>query len=384
MKTERIQQSAIVALAREAFSYPDVKFLCFGESDQESPKSARDSLKQALDEGNTRYGDVRGMGTLREAIATYLSKLHRTEISEDRIQVTASGMAAIGIAMTFLIKPGDRVVIHEPMWQNIANVARARFAEIDIVSLKLKTDGSFFLDIDALHEKLKGARLFFLNSPNNPSGWVASEIELKKILAICRETNTWIVTDEVYSRLIYNGSSCAPSMLSIVHPNDRVISCNSFSKTWAMTGWRIGWLVVPKGLRDTFCDVTEITHSAVSQFIQYGALAALSDSDFIEEFRSFCDQGRQIAVESLNAIKGIEYIAPPGTFYAFFKIPSVKDSLQFSFDLLKTQRVAVAPGIGFGQSGEGFIRICFAKQTDELREAMDRLSQGILTYLSRI
>src|ERR1035437_1435160 len=235
----RIPGSRLLEVARLAFATPDVDFLCFGESDQPSPRVARDAAVAALDAGETKYPDVRGLPALRAALAAYLTGLHARPVSETRIQVTASGMAAMNIALTAVVRAGQRVVLHEPEWPNIANAALSRGATVETIDLIALEDGRFRLDLDRLDTMLAGARAFILNSPNNPTGWTATLAELQAILAICRRHGVWLISDEVYSRLIYDDTPAAPSVLDVATPDDRVIVVHRFSKTWVMTGWRL-------------------------------------------------------------------------------------------------------------------------------------------------
>ena len=257
MDLVNIPRSRIVEVARVAFATPDVEFLCFWESDQPSPSVARDALVAAVDAGETRYPDVRGLPDLRHGIADYLSALHAKPVTESRIQVTASGMAAITIALNAIVSAGQRVVLHSPIWPNIGNAARLRGAVVEEIDLTPTPDGGFRLDLDRLDRILIGARVFVLNSPNNPTGWTATAAELRAILEIARRRGVWLISDEVYSRLIYDGRPAAPSLLDMAEPTDKVMVCNSFSKAWIMTGWRLGWLVVPEALRDRISDIVE-------------------------------------------------------------------------------------------------------------------------------
>ncbi|MGE0418238.1 MAG: aminotransferase class I/II-fold pyridoxal phosphate-dependent enzyme, partial [Acetobacteraceae bacterium] len=261
MDIVKIPGSRIVAVARAAFATPDVDFLCFGESDQPSPRVAHDAAVAALAAGETRYPDVRGLPQLREALGTYLTGLHAKPVAETRVQATASGMAAVSIALAATVRAGERVVIHSPLWPNIANSVLLRGATVDAIDLTPDGAGGYRLDLDRLDTMMRGARAFILNSPNNPTGWTATLPELRAILQMARRHGTWLISDEVYSRLVYDGSVAAPSLLDVAEPDDRVIVCNSFSKTWIMTGWRLGWLVVPEGTRDDFTEIVEATHS---------------------------------------------------------------------------------------------------------------------------
>ncbi len=372
-----IPGSRIIDVSRVAFATPDVDFLCFGESDQPSPAVARDALVRALDAGVTKYPDVRGLPALREGLAAHMSTLHARPVSESRIQVTASGMAALGIALAAIVRAGQRVVMHTPEWPNIANAILLRGAQVDAIALTDLPDGRFTLDLDRLAAKLKGARAFVLNSPNNPTGWTARRAELQAILDICRRENVWLIADEVYSRLIYDGSAAAPSLLDIAGPDDKVMVCNSFSKTWIMTGWRLGWIVLPEGTRDTVTELVEVTHSGVAPFIQHAGLAAIGDAKVVADFRAFCAEGRRLTEDALAGLNGIRHAAPDGAFYAFIGIEGVTDSLTLAKRLVSEHKVAVAPGIAFGEAGEGHLRLCFAQSPARLTRALERLREGL-------
>ena len=372
-----IPGSRIVEVARLAFVTPDVDFLCFGESDLPSPLVAREALVKAVDAGETRYPDVRGLPDLRLTIADYLTGLHAKPVAESRIQVAASGMAAITIALNAIVSSGQRVVIHSPLWPNIANAARLRGAIVDEIELTPTGDGAFRLDLDRLDAMLMGARVFVLNSPNNPTGWTATTEELQAILDIARKRNVWLISDEVYSRLIYDDRSAAPSLLDVAEPGDKVMVCNSFSKSWIMTGWRLGWLVVPEGLRDRISDIVEAIHSGVAPFVQRAGVAAIKDAATVETIRTYCAAGRQLASEALSGLNCVRYTPPPGAFYAFIGIDGLTDSLSLALNLVKRHGVALAPGVAFGAAGEGSLRLCFAQSPARLERAMTRLRDGL-------
>jgi aspartate/methionine/tyrosine aminotransferase len=374
-----IPGSRILEIAKIAFASPDVDFLCFGESDQPSPTAAHAAAVAALDAGATRYPDVRGLPELRAGLAEYLSRLHARPVAEERIQVTASGMTAVSIALAATVRPGDRVVLHSPSWPNVGNGARLRGAQVDELALAAVPEGGFRMDLDRLDSMLAGARAFILNSPNNPTGWAATRDELATILDIARRRKVWLISDEVYSRLVYNGATAAPSLLDAAEPGDRVIVCNSFSKTWVMTGWRLGWLVVPEGVRDAITELVEVTHSGVAPFIQHAGLAAIRDGQTVERFLAHCATGRRLVGDALAGLNGVRYAPPDGAFYAFVGVEGLTDSLAFAKRLVNDHGVAVAPGIAFGEAGEGHLRICFAQSGERIERAMSRLRDGLRT-----
>jgi aspartate aminotransferase len=374
----RLHGSRIVSVARLAFGRPDTEFLCFGESDQPSPAAALTALAASIGRGETLYPDVRGLPALRHAIAGYLSGLHQRTVGEDRVIVTASGMAALAITLSAVVRAGDRVVLHEPAWPNAGNAARLRGADVVPVPLDARPDGRFHLDLGRLDHALAGARCFILNSPNNPTGWTATHEELRDILALCRRHGCWLISDEVYSRLVYDGTDAAPSILDIAEPDDRVIVCNSFSKTWVMTGWRLGWLIAPAGTRDELAELVEVTHSGVAPFIQQAGLAAVADHATPETFRAHCSAGRAIAARLLGDLPGVRYASPDGAFYAFLRVEGVRDSLGLAQTLVTRHGIAVAPGIAFGESGEGWLRVCYAVAPERLTRALGRLADGLV------
>jgi aspartate aminotransferase len=369
--------SKIVEVARLAFATPDVDFLCFGESDQPTPSDATEAAIAALNQGDTRYPDVRGLPALRAALAAYLSELHGKSISESRIQITASGMAALSVALAATVQAGHRVVVHSPTWPNIPNAVRLRGAAVEQIDLVANPDGSFRLDLDRLDTMLAGARAFILNSPSNPTGWTATAEEILSIRAIARRHGTWLIADEVYSRLVYGDGDAAASVLDIADPDERIIVCNSFSKTWRMTGWRLGWMVIPEGSADVIANIVEVAHSGVAPFVQSAGLAALADGQAIADFRNYCAAGRARVTQAFAGMNQLRYHQPDGAFYAFVAVEGLTDSLDLAKKLVTRHGVAVAPGSAFGSAGAGWLRICFAQSPQLMERAMHRLCEGI-------
>jgi aspartate aminotransferase len=230
---------------------------------------------------------------------------------------------------------------------------------------------------------MDGARAFVLNSPGNPTGWTATGAELRAIREITQRHGAWLISDEVYSRLVYDGHKAAPSVLDIAEPGDRIVVCNSFSKTWMMTGWRLGWLVVPEGTSEQFVDIVESVHSGVAPFTQFAGVAALADTATVDRFRAHCAHGRELASQALMGLNGVRYRPPVGAFYAFLAVDGLHDSLDLAKKLVTRHGVAIAPGVAFGPAGEGWLRVCFAQSAALMERAMQRLRDGLRAETGR-
>ena len=326
-----------------------------------------------MEADDTRYSDVRGLPELRVALAEYLTQLHARPVAEERVQITASGMTAVSIALAATVRAGDRVVLHSPAWPNVGNAARLRGAQVDELALTPLPGGGFRVDYDRLDRMLQGARAFILNTPNNPTGWTATRDELLDILNIARRRGVWLIADEVYARIVY-GNRAAPSFLEQSEPEDRLIVANSFSKAWAMTGWRLGWLTLPPSVLPEIEKLVEFNTSGSPTFLQRAAIVAIRDGeDFVESFAARCRAGRDIAIEGLQACRRVSVARPDGAFYAFLRVEGLTDSVAFAKELLHTAKVGLAPGSAFGPMGEGWLRMCFARDTATVAEAVERL-----------
>jgi aspartate/methionine/tyrosine aminotransferase len=355
---------------------PDVIPLWFGEPDTVTPDFVREAAKAALDDGKTFYAPNPGIPPLREAIAAYLARINRP-VATSRVAVTASGVNALMLVAQALLSPGDRVVIPSPAWPNMDGIARVMGAEVADLPLRLM-NGVWRADLDELLAAITPAtRLLFLNSPGNPTGWTLTSAEQRAILDKCRQTGTWILSDDVYERLYFAGDA-APSFLEIADEQDRVVSVNSFSKSWAMTGWRLGWIVAPPALMDAIGKLNEFNMSSAPTFIQHAGVVALDKGDtFIEETRARYLKARDIAHAALSSIPGITAPRPDGAMYLFLKVEGCTDSLALAKSLLHSARVGIAPGAAFGAGGEGHLRLCFAQSEARIREASTRLAEAL-------
>ena len=355
---------------------PDVIPLWFGEPDTVTPDFVREAAKAALDDGKTFYAPNPGIPPLREAIAAYLARINRP-VATSRVAVTASGVNALMLVAQALLSPGDRVVIPSPAWPNMDGIARVMGAEVADLPLRLM-NGVWRADLDELLAAITPAtRLLFLNSPGNPTGWTLTSAEQRAILDKCRQTGTWILSDDVYERLYFAGDA-APSFLEIADEQDRVVSVNSFSKSWAMTGWRLGWIVAPPALMDAIGKLNEFNMSSAPTFIQHAGVVALDKGDaFIAETRARYLKARDIAHAALSSIPGITAPRPDGAMYLFLKVEGCTESLALAKSLLHSARVGIAPGAAFGAGGEGHLRLCFAQSEARIREASTRLAEAL-------
>ncbi len=373
----RLGSNQIRDVANAAMGTPDLLPLWFGESDMATPRFIREAGIAALEAGETFYSPNLGHPTLREDIAAYVSRLHG-RIHGGRIAVTSSGVSALMLTLQSLVAPGDRVIVVTPVWPNLFEIPRILAAQVTCVPLRFGP-GGWALDLDRLLESLEpGVRAVLINSPNNPTGWTISREEQQALLRRCREIGAWIVADDVYERLFFQGP-CAPSFLDIATDSDRLVSCNSFSKAWRMTGWRIGWAVLPGEVPTDFEKLIEFNTSCVPQFVQRAASTALRGGEGDVAF--LIDR---IAANQLNArrlladMPEIELGGPAsGAMYLFMRVRGLRDSLQFCRHLVSRARLGLAPGSAFGEEARGFLRWCLAVDGDRLEEGVRRFRRFI-------
>ena len=366
--------SRIAEISALGFGDPDVIPLWYGEGDLPTPAFIGEAATEALRAGDTFYTYKAGLPELRQTIADYLSRLYARPIGMERISVTSSGMTALMIVAQALIDPGDNFVIVAPIWPNIAAAVSIMGGEPRLVSLDPVPGGGWQLDLDRLmaacDRRTKG---IFVNSPSNPTGWTASAEEISALLGFARERGIWIVADEVYGRIVY-GNQVAPSFLAAAAPEDRLIAVNSFSKSWAMTGWRLGWMVLPPDLLPTIEKLTEFNTSGSPTFLQRAAIVAIRDGEpFIRSFVARCRDARETVVAALGSCRRVEIARPEGAFYAFFRTEGVTDSTAFAKELLARTKVGLAPGSAFGPMGESYLRLCFARAPETVAAAVERL-----------
>jgi aspartate/methionine/tyrosine aminotransferase len=352
--------SKIREVANAGLGRPDVLAFWFGESDEPTPTAVREAAAESLARGETTYSHNLGLPELRQAIAQYTSALHGL-VAVGRVAVTSSGVSALMVAAQMLVNAGDEIVAVVPVWPNLTAQPAIMGAHVKRVSLRPQA-GAWRLDLDALLAAVTPqTKLLLVNAPNNPTGWTMTRAEQEAVLAHCRRTGTWIVSDEVYERLYFGPASAAPSFLDIASPDDRLIVTQSFSKSFLMTGWRLGWMVLPAGHLDAAGKLLEFNTSCAPVFVQRGALAGLAMADsFVPGLLARMLACRDRLVAGLQSLSRVTVAAPLGGMYAFFRVDGENDSLSLAKRLVTDHGLGLAPGAAFGEEGEGWLRWCFA------------------------
>jgi len=370
-----LRMSEIREVANEGMGRPDVLKFWVGESDQPTPAFIREATAQALMEGQTYYTHNLGRPDLREALSGYLERLHGQPFGLERLAITSSGVNALMLVSQAVVSPGDKVVVTTPAWPNIVEIPRILSARLQLVPLD-PAQGRWRLDLDRLMDALSpDTRVLFLNSPNNPTGWTLPAEDRAAILARCRRYGIWLITDDPYERLIFGPGKAAPSFLPLAEDDERVVSTNTFSKAWRMTGWRMGWMVLPRSLTDSMGVVVEYNTSCAPDFIQTGAAVALTQGeDSIAELRAELTAAKDLVLGALRQMPGVEAPEPEGGMYAFFRIDGTTNSLALAKDMLAKVGVGLAPGSAFGEEGQGWLRWCFANRPEKNAAGLQRLA----------
>ena len=369
--------SKIRELYNEGIGRSDVLAFWVGEPDEPTPQFIRQAGIDSIGAGEVFYTHNLGIPELRDALASYVTRLHRP-VSGSQIAVTSAGVNALMLASQLIVDPGSRVVEVVPLWPNLQEIPKILGAHVATVALSFLPSG-WRLDLERLIDALTpGTRALYLNSPNNPTGWTITVEEQKALLAHCRRHGIWIFADDAYERLFYGPGGIAPSFLKLADEGDRLISANTFSKNWLMTGWRLGWLVVPSGLVADLGKLIEYNTSCAPVFVQRAGLAAVEQGEAViahtlERFR----RARAFLVSQLKAIPRVRVAEPQGAMYAFLNIEGMDDSLAFCKRLVREQGLGLAPGAAFGPEGEGYVRWCFASSEERLAEGARRLAEGI-------
>jgi aspartate/methionine/tyrosine aminotransferase len=377
---EQVPHSRIREVAEAAMQMDGVLRLYFGESNLPTPDYIKRAAAKALEEGYTFYSENAGLPGLRQDLADCYRRMQGVGLDpRSEIVVTASGVQALNLAIRCVLDPGDEAMVLTPAWPNASAIIRMDNAGLIEIPLRFHEE-RYAIDFDALEAAITPrTRLLVYTSPSNPLGWVATEGEQEGLVAFARRHDLWLLADEVYDRLYYRGAHLgvpAPSVLCKVTRDDAVIVTQSFSKTYCMTGWRLGWFIGRRDLAEKAAQLNEFVVSHATSFIQRAAQTALADGEEevlrmlvrLKENRDFC-------LTALRGMPGVSVPSPDGAFYVFPRIEGLTDSFAFCMQLLKDEKVGIAPGVAFGAGGEGSIRICYAAERAILEPAMQRLAR---------
>ena len=376
---EKVPRSRIRELAEIAMGMDGVLRLYFGESNLPTPEYIKRAAVRAMEDGYTFYTENAGLPSLRRGIAENYRRLHGVEPDPaGEIVVTASGVQALNLAIRCVLDPGDDAIALTPAWPNGSSSMMMANASVRQIPHPLCGE-RYRVDFDALEAAVTPrTRLLLYTSPSNPLGWVATGEEQQELLDFARRHGLWLLADEVYDRLYYSGARLGdpvPSILRRATRDDAVMVVHSFSKSYCMTGWRVGWLVARRDVAEKATQLNEFIVSHAPTFAQKAGETALAEGEgelvrMLERLKA----NRDLCLESLRGIAGVTVPTPDGAFYLFPRVDGLKDSFAFCRRLLEETRVGLAPGVAFGEGGEGSFRICYAAERSILEPAMERLT----------
>ena len=362
-------------LLRYGRTKPGILCLGQGEGERTTPEFIIDAAHKALSEGKTFYAPVLGIPEFRQEIANYYSRIYGLNVPTNRIFATASGTNAVNLALTAILSAGDNVVAVTPIWRNLLGSIEMTGANIRQVGMDFD-NGGWHLDLDKLFAAVTPeTRALLIVSPSNPVGTTLSHEQIVAIMEFARARDLWVVADEVYSRLVYDAPR-APSFLDVADGNDRLFVINSFSKTYAMTGWRLGWLVGPSFAEDIIRDISLYETMGPPAFIQYAGIAALRNGEgFLAEQKAGWQNNMAVLREFAAANPKIQIALPPAAFYAMVRIEGEPDCVKLTRRLIDETLLNLAPGTSFGACSAGWLRMAFACSEEKLRDALSRLGR---------
>ncbi len=369
----------MVQIATAAERMPGSLKLCYGESDLPTPAFICEAAHDASRAGHTFYTHTAGYAELREAIATKVHELHGVTYRASEIMSTVGASMAIYAAIRAFVGPGDNAVIITPAYAIFSNGVIMAGGEPRPASLA-REGRRFRLDLDRVGAAIDGqTRMLIVNSPSNPTGWVMTVAEQEALAALAERHDLVILSDEVYERLVYD-LPIAPSFARVVHDKDRLVVVNSFSKTYNMTGWRLGWAQSSERTIKTMYQAVEFMTSNATAMVQQAGIVALRDGEpYVRELREHYGRRRSQVMAALSTLPGVSLPEPQGAFYAFPRIEGLADSTAFTANLVRDTGLALAPGVGFGSEGKGYVRLCFASSEATITDALARFQAFMAT-----
>jgi aspartate/methionine/tyrosine aminotransferase len=374
-----VPYSRIRELAELAMTMDGVLKLYFGESNLPTPEFLKDAAAHAMRDGFTYYTPNAGLLSTREAVARYYQRHQGVSLRpESEVVITNSGVQALHVGIRCAIDPGNDALVLTPAWPNACAILRMYGANPIEIAQPLE-NSRYTVDIAQLEAALTPrTRLLIYTSPSNPLGWVATVDEQRQLLDFARRHDLWLLADEVYERLVYDGRPAAPSILQLATREDAVLVAQSFSKAWCMTGWRLGWLIARSDLARRAAQLNEFVISCAPSFVQRAGEVALDSGDAsVHSLVSMLKDNRDFCLSALRSMPGVSVPEPEGAFYLFPRIEGLHDSFDFCRRLLLETGVGLAPGVAFGAGGEGSVRICYAVEKPILEQAMERLARFV-------
>lgn len=345
-----------------------------GEPDFDTPPHIVERACKALNEGKTHYTNSMGIYELREAIARHIRETRGFLPSLDQVLVTPSANVIISYAVGCLLNPGDEMIVQDPCFPTYLGVAN--FFGVKVVPVSLKESNGLRLDPEDVRKAMTPkTRLILVNSPSNPTGAVLNPEEVEALYRVAEEHDVYLLSDEIYGRMVY-GDVRVVSPSTFDSCRERVIVLDGFSKSYAMTGWRIGYVIAPPPVAEKMGQFHQLTSTCLPRFSQEAAIEALTGpqdavSDMVKEYRA----RRDLFVAGLNALPGVRCVEPGGAFYTFPNIEGTgMDDLAFSEMMLDKAGVSMVPGSFFGDAGKGFVRLCYATSRENIEEALRRMA----------
>lgn len=348
-----------------------------GKPDFDSPVIAKEAAKNALDDGFVHYTEMIGIEPLRKAITSKYKRDYGLDYNyEDEIVVTAGACEAIGIIMLTMMEPGDEIIVPSPFFS--AYSEQAIISNVNIVEVPLKMENEFSLKAEDLREKITDkTKIILINTPHNPTGSIIEEEDLREIAGLAIEKDLLVISDETYDQFLFKGKHF--SIASIPGMKERTLVVNSSSKTFSMTGWRIGYVMGPAWILKYLNKVHQNFSTCATSFAQVGAVEAYNHGEqFTKDMLAEFERRRNLVYNSLKEIKGLKLLEPKGAFYVFINIEELKiDETDFCNYLLDEAGVAIVPGSSFGKYGKGFVRMCYACSYEEIEIAMKRIKDAV-------
>lgn len=376
MRSAGMKESAIRSMFNKAKKIPGLVNLGIGEPDLNTPEEIIEEGSKALRSGKTKYTSNAGIIELRTEIAKHLNRYDLSVNPEDEIIVTVGGMGALALCLLVTITPGDEVLLQDPQWIN--HFSQIKFCGGMPILVPVYEENEFKVSSESIKKRITNrTKILMLNSPNNPTGTVLDYNDLKDIAKLAKEYDLLVVSDEVYSTFVYDGVK-HHSIASIDGMQERTIVINSFSKSFAMTGWRIGFASGNKSIIEKMAMLQENLVACVNASSQYAAIKALSIFNKTDKMIEIYRKKRNLIVDGLNSIRGISCYKPKGSFYVFPNVKKIgKNSETVAHEFLEKAKVVTIPGSTFGPHGEGYLRISYANSEENLREAIKRIKKYI-------